>query len=385
MIAAYAIGASRSYIFVRSEKAQMARRLMAAVDAAERYGILGNHVLGSNFSLEIEVMLSAGAFVCGEETAMISAIEGGRAMPRSRPPYPATSGLLGRPTTINNVETLAHVPTIILNRDYFTSVGTEKSKGTKVFCLAGKVNRTGAAEVPFGTTIRQLVFDIGGGVANGKKFKAVQTGGPSGGCLSEKFLDVSLDYETLQSAGSIMGSGGIIVLDEDTCVVDTAKYFLSFTTAESCGKCTPCRIGLKRIHEILTRITEGKGSPEDLSQLETMSATIGNTALCALGQGAPNPVLTTMKYFRDEYMTHLQEKSCPAHVCPSLISYKVDSGLCVGCGLCYRNCPIDAIRFEEVFDERTNTVSKKPVIDQSKCVRCGSCFSICPKRAVLKE
>jgi NADH-quinone oxidoreductase subunit F len=385
MIAAYAIGASRSYIFVRAEKAQMARRLMTAVDAAERYGILGDHVLGSGFSLEIEVMLSAGAFVCGEETAMISAIEGSRAMPRPRPPYPATSGLLGRPTTINNVETLAHVPTIILNRDYFTSVGTEKSKGTKVFCLAGKVTRTGAAEVPFGTTIRQLVFDIGGGVANGKKFKAVQTGGPSGGCLSEKFLDVPLDYETLQSAGSIMGSGGIIVLDEDTCVVDTAKYFLSFTTAESCGKCTPCRIGLKRIHEVLTRITEGKGTAEDLSKLETMSATVGNTALCALGQGAPNPVLTTMKYFHDEYVTHLQDKSCPAHVCPSLISYKVDSGLCIGCGLCYRNCPIDAIRFEEVFDERTNMVAKKPVIDQSKCARCGSCYSICPKRAVLKE
>jgi len=385
IIAAYAIGATHGYIFVRAEKLQMARRFMTAVDAAQRYGLLGDNILDSGFNFDVEVMLSAGAFVCGEETAMISAIEGNRAMPRPRPPYPATSGLMGKPTTINNVETLAHIATIILDKEYFTKVGTERSKGTKVFCLAGKVTRTGAAEVPLGTTIRQLIFDIGGGVANGKKFKAVQTGGPSGGCLSEKFLDLPLDYESLQSAGSIMGSGGIIVLDEDTCIVDTAKYFLNFTTAESCGKCTPCRIGLKRIHETLTRITQGRGTVEDLDQLKSLGASIGNTALCALGQGAPNPTLTTMNYFRDEYLAHIQEKRCPAHVCADLIAYKVEPSLCIGCGLCYRNCPIDAIRFEEVFDEQTKEVAKKPVIDSEKCVRCGSCFAICPKHAIIRE
>jgi NADH:ubiquinone oxidoreductase subunit F (NADH-binding)/(2Fe-2S) ferredoxin len=385
IIAAYAIGATHGYIFVRAEKGLMAKRLMTAVDAAQRYGLLGDNILGSGFNFDVDVMLSAGAFVCGEETAMIATIEGNRAMPRVRPPYPATSGLMAKPTTINNVETLAHVPTLITDPEYFTKVGTEKSKGTKVFCLAGKVVRTGAAEVPLGTSLRQLIFEIGGGVANGKKFKAVQTGGPSGGCLSEKFLDLPLDYESLQSVGSIMGSGGIIVLDEDSCIVDTAKYFLGFTTAESCGKCTPCRIGLKRIHEVLTRITDGQGTRADLSQLESLGATLGNTALCALGQGAPNPVLTTMKYFPEEYTAHLEQKCCPAHVCQNLISYSVQPSLCVGCGLCYKNCPADAIKFEEVFDESTNAAAKRPTIDPAKCARCGSCYAVCPKHAIVKE
>jgi NADH:ubiquinone oxidoreductase subunit F (NADH-binding)/Pyruvate/2-oxoacid:ferredoxin oxidoreductase delta subunit/(2Fe-2S) ferredoxin len=384
IIAAYAIGASKGYVFVRAEKPLMAKRLMGAVEQARKAGLLGKNILGSGYSLDIEVILSAGAFVCGEETALIAAIEGKRAMPRPRPPFPATNGLWGKPTTINNVETLAHVPNVILDKDHFASVGSEKSKGTKVFCLAGKVERTGAAEVPLGTSLRHLIFEIGGGVADGKAFKAVQTGGPSGGCLSEKFLDLSLDYESLQSAGSIMGSGGIIVMDEDTCVVDTAKYFLGFTTAESCGKCTPCRIGLKRVHGILTRITEGKGTVEDLSMLESLGATIGNTALCALGQGAPNPVLTTLRYFPLEYMAHIKEKECPAHVCASLTKFYVDKSNCVGCGLCAKSCPVEAITMQEAADEHEAALLNVASIDSDRCIRCGSCATVCPKKAIRR-
>jgi len=385
IIAAYAIGASKGYIFVRAEKLQMAKTLETAVDAAYRCGLLGHSILCSDFSFDIEVMLSAGAFVCGEETAMISAIEGNRATPRPRPPYPAVSGLNGKPTTINNVETLAHVPTIVLNNEYFTKAGTEKSKGTKVFCLAGKVARTGAAEIPFGMTLRELIFDIGGGTVGNKKFKAVQTGGPSGGCLSEKFLDLPLDYESLQSANAIIGSGGVIVLDEDTCIVDLAKYFLTFTTAESCGKCTPCRIGLKRIHEILSRITEGEGTMEDLDQLKNLSETISKTALCALGKTAPNPVLTTLEYFRDEYIAHIKEKRCPAHVCRSLVTYKVDLNHCIACGICHKNCPSGAMQFKELPGTKENVSIKQPVIDQEVCIRCGLCYQNCPVHAIIKE
>jgi NADH-quinone oxidoreductase subunit F len=386
IIAAYAIGANKGYIFVRTEKPLMARRFKLAVEDARRYGLLGKKILGSNFSFDVQVMLSAGAFVCGEETALMAAIEGKRAMPRPRPPFPATKGLWNLPTTINNVETLAHIPTIIAKgAGEFAKVGTERSKGTKVYCLTGKVARTGAAEVPIGTTIRQLVFDIGGVTSTGKKFKAVQTGGPSGGCLSEQFLDLPLDYETLQAAGSIMGSGGIVVLDEDTCIVDIARYFLTFTTAESCGKCTPCREGLKRMLDILTRITEGKGEESDLNQLQSLCEATIKSSLCALGRTAPNPVLTTMKYFRDEYEAHIKEKRCPAHVCPSLIkSYQIVPELCTTCGLCIKECPAEAIAFREVYDSRKNATLKKADISKEKCTRCGHCFSVCPFTAIEK-
>jgi NADH-quinone oxidoreductase subunit F/NADP-reducing hydrogenase subunit HndC len=331
-------------------------------------------------------MLSAGAFVCGEETALMAAIEGRRAMPRTRPPFPATQGLWDKPTTINNVETLSHVPTIMVTggKEY-AKIGSEKSKGTKVYCLAGKINRTGAAEVPIGTSMRELVFGIGGGVGGGKKFKAVQIGGPSGGCLSESCLDLSLDYESLQSAGAIMGSGGIIIANEDTCIVDLAKYFLTFTTTESCGKCTPCRIGLPKMLDILTRITDGKGEAEDIPRLQEIAVSVADSSLCALGRTAPNPVLTTIKYFRDEYESHIKDKRCPAHVCPNLISYRVEPAQCVACGLCFKNCPNDAIRLEETFDESTHSVMKKAVIDMAKCIHCGLCFEICPKDAIAKE
>jgi len=359
MIAGYATGASESYIFVRAEKPLMAERLKTAIAQARTHGLLGRNILGSKFSFDVRLMLSAGAFVCGEETALIAAIEGKRAMPRPRPPFPATNGLWGKPTTINNVETLAHIPLILSqgSKEY-AGVGSEKSKGTKVYCLAGKVERTGAAEVPIGTTIRTLVFDIGGGVPSGKKFKAIQIGGPSGGCLPEKFLDLQLDYESLQSAGAIMGSGGIVIIDEDTCIVDLAKYFLNFTIAESCGKCSPCRVGLQRMLETVTRITEGKGTEADLTDLRDISAAVADSSLCALGRTAPNPILSTMKYFPDEYKVHVEEKRCPAHGCAAMIKgYTVNAEECKSCGLCAKKCPAGAI---------TLNASKKAEIDASR-------------------
>lgn len=386
IIAAYAIGATEGYIFVRTEKALMAKRLQTAVKQAEQYGLLGKKILGSDFSFHVNVMLSAGAFVCGEETALMAAIEGRRAMPRPRPPFPATKGLWNQPTTVNNVETLAHVPTIIARgAKEFAKVGSERSKGTKVYCLAGKITRGGAAEVPLGTTIRKLVFDIGGGPLAGKKFKAVQTGGPGGGCLSERFLDMPLDFETLTEAGSIMGSGGIIIVDEDTCVVDLARYFLTFTTAESCGKCTPCREGTKRLLDILNRITEGEGREDDLEQLQSISNAVMELSLCALGRIAPNPVLTTMRYFREEYDAHVKEKRCPAHVCASFIkSYQVAPELCTSCMLCIKECPSEAIDLREVYDSRRNAVLKKADINKEKCIRCGHCSAVCPFTAIEK-
>lgn len=384
IIAAYAIGASEGYIFVRAEKPLMAEHLAQAIKDAKRYGLLGENILGSGFSLEVKTMLSAGAFVCGEETALIAAIEGRRAMPRPRPPFPATKGLWDKPTTINNVETLAHIPTIIVDgAEEYCKVGTEKSKGTKVYCLAGNVTRTGAAEIPIGTSIGRLIYDIGGGVPDGKQLKAVQMGGPSGGCLPENKLDLPLDYETLQAAGAIMGSGGIIVLDEDTCIVDLARYFLNFTTAESCGKCTPCRVGLKAMLEVVEGITTGSGKEEDIKTLETLSKVIADSSLCALGRTAPNPVLSTLRYFRDEYEAHITGDSCPSHLCRHFMKgYTVNIDLCKGCHICARDCPVEAISFTQTQEAATGKTVEKAVIDAEKCIKCGNCAEVCPFGAV---
>jgi NADH:ubiquinone oxidoreductase subunit F (NADH-binding)/NAD-dependent dihydropyrimidine dehydrogenase PreA subunit/(2Fe-2S) ferredoxin len=374
VIAGYAIGAREGYIFVRAEKPLMAKRLETAIAQAKKHGLLGENVLSSGFGFDVKIMLSAGAFVCGEETALIAAIEGKRAMPRARPPFPATQGLWDKPTTINNVETLAHVPLILdEGAKEYADIGSEKSKGTKVYCLAGDVERTGAAEVPVGTTIRRLVFDIGGGVPFGKRFKAIQIGGPSGGCLPEKFLDLPLDYESLQSAGAIMGSGGIVIIDEETCIVDLAKFFLNFTTAESCGKCSPCRIGLQRMLETITRITDGEGTEADLTDLRDISVAVADSSLCALGRTAPNPVLSTMKYFPEEYRAHVEEKRCPSRACASMIKgYAVDAEQCKGCGLCVNKCMTSSIRVE----------AAKATIDVSTCIRCGQCLNECPFGAI---
>ena len=381
IISAYAIGAREGIIFVRAEKPLMAEQLSHAINEAKRYGLLGENILGSGFNLDVRPMLSAGAFVCGEETAMMAAIEGRRAMPRPRPPFPATKGLWELPTTINNVETLAHIPTIIVEgAEKYSKMGTLKSTGTKVYCLAGKVERTGAAEVPVGTTIRQLIFDIGGGIPNGKTFKAVQIGGPSGGCLPEDSLDLPLDYESLQEAGAIMGSGGIIVLDEDTCIVDLARYFLNFTTAESCGKCTPCRVGLKAMLEVVERITQGEGRPEDLQTLQKLSNVVTDSSLCALGRTAPNPILSTIRYFKTEYEAHISGDMCPAHSCKHFIKgYEVDQLLCRGCEICTKECPANAINLSMATGAKS---ANKAQINKDLCIKCGRCKTSCPFGAV---
>ena len=338
-IAGYAIGADQGFIYVRAEYPIAVERLQLAIEQAREMGLLGENIFGHNFNFNIELRLGAGAFVCGEETALLASIEGKRGEPRPRPPFPANSGLWGKPTIINNVETLANIPRIIKNGwQWFASLGTEKSKGTKVFALAGKIKNTGLIEVPMGTTLRTIVYDIGGGLLNDKEFKAAQTGGPSGGCIPASLLDTPIDYENLIAVGGMMGSGGLIIMDEDTCMVDIARFFLEFTQDESCGKCPPCRIGTKRMLEILTKITEGKGTPEDLEHLETLAKTIKNASLCGLGQTAPNPVLSTLRYFRDEYEAHIYEQRCPAGVCTALLSYRIDPDKCRGCGLCARNC-----------------------------------------------
>lgn len=376
-IGGYAIGSEQGYIYIRAEYPLAIKRLQKAIAEAHKRGLLGKNILGSDFNFDIDIRLGAGAFVCGEETALIASIEGRRGMPRPRPPYPAQKGLWDSPTLINNVETWANVPAIFLNgSDWFAKLGTEKSKGTKVFALAGKIKNTGLVEVPMGTTLREIVYDIGGGIREDKRFKAVQTGGPSGGCIPEQFLDTPVDYESLLKAGSIMGSGGMIVMDEDTCMVDVAKFFLTFTQDESCGKCTPCREGTKRLLEILTRITEGKGVPEDLPKLEKLSNHVKKASLCGLGQSAPNPILSTMHNFREEYEAHINQKCCPAGVCQALLNYYVDPEKCVGCSLCAKICPVKCISGEP---------KKTYLIDNDICIKCGECKKKCPVKAIYRK
>ena len=376
-IAGYAIGANQGYVYVRAEYPIAVERLSIAIKQAEEYGLLGKDIFGKGFDFDLEIRLGAGAFVCGEETALMTSVEGHRGEPRPRPPFPAVKGLFGKPTILNNVETYANIPVIILKgAEWFSHIGTEKSKGTKVFAVGGKINNTGLVEIPMGTTLREIIYDIGGGIPNGKKFKAAQTGGPSGGCIPASELDTPIDYDSLIALGSMMGSGGLIVMDEDTCMVDLAKFFLEFTVDESCGKCPPCRIGTKRMLEIVTRITEGKGQPEDLEKLEILARNIKASALCGLGQTAPNPVLSTMKYFRDEYMAHVVEKKCPAGVCKSMLKFIIADDTCKHCGICKKNCPVGAISGDK------NTPF---VIDQDKCVKCGVCMEKCPFKSILKN
>ena len=376
-IAGYAIGASQGYIYVRAEYPIAVKRLEIAIGQARDYGLLGPDIFGSGFDFDLELRLGAGAFVCGEETALMTSIEGHRGEPRPRPPFPAVKGLFERPTVLNNVETYANIPQIILKgADWFASMGTEKSKGTKVFALGGKIHNTGLVEVPMGTTLREIVEEIGGGIPNGKKFKAAQTGGPSGGCIPASLIDIPVDYDNLISIGSMMGSGGLIVMDEDTCMVDIAKFFLEFTVDESCGKCTPCRIGTKRLLEMLDKITKGKGTMEDLDKMEELCYHIKANSLCGLGQSAPNPVLSTLKYFRDEYVAHIVDKKCPAGVCKALLSYVIDREKCKGCTLCARACPADAI---------SGTVKQPHVIDPAKCLKCGACMEKCKFGAIYKK
>ncbi|MGN0710313.1 MAG: NADH-quinone oxidoreductase subunit NuoF [Anaerovoracaceae bacterium] len=376
-IAGYAIGANQGYIYVRAEYPIAVERLKIAIGQARDYGLLGKNIFDTGFDFDIELRLGAGAFVCGEETALMTSIEGNRGEPRPRPPFPAVKGLFESPTILNNVETYANIPQIILKGpEWFSSMGTEKSKGTKVFALGGKVNHTGLVEVPMGTTLRTVIEEIGGGIPNGKKFKAAQTGGPSGGCIPAEHYDIPIDYDNLIEIGSMMGSGGLIVMDEDNCMVDIAKFFLEFTVDESCGKCTPCRVGTKRMYEILEKITSGQGTMEDLDKLEELAYYIKDNALCGLGQTAPNPVLSTLRYFRDEYIAHVKDKVCPAKVCKDLLSYKIIPEKCKGCTLCQKICPQGAI----------TGVSKQPhVIDNEKCIKCGACLNNCHFGAIIKE
>ncbi len=378
-IAGYAIGAEQGYIYVRAEYPIAVERLSIAIDQAYEYGLLGKDIFGKGFNFDLELRLGAGAFVCGEETALMTSVEGKRGEPRPRPPFPAVSGLFEKPTILNNVETYANIPVIILKgAEWFNGIGTEKSKGTKVFAVGGKIEHTGLVEIPMGTTLREIIYDIGGGIPNGKSFKAAQTGGPSGGCIPASEIDTPIDYENLIALGSMMGSGGLIVMDEDTCMVDLAKFFLEFTVDESCGKCPPCRIGTKRMLEIVTRITEGKGEVEDLEKLEKLARNIKSAALCGLGQTAPNPVLSTMKYFRDEYMAHVVDKKCPAGVCKSMLQYIIYEDTCKSCGICKKNCPTGAISGDKKTGEPF-------VIDQDNCVKCGVCMEKCPFKAILKN
>jgi len=376
-ICGYAIGASKGVVYIRAEYPLAVERLQKAIVAARETGLLGNNILGSDFSFDIDMYYGAGAFVCGEETALIRSLQSERGEPTSKPPFPAESGFWGKPSNVNNVETFANIPVILLKgADWFASIGTAKSKGTKVFALAGKVNNVGLVEVPMGTTLREVIFDIGGGIRNGKKFKAAQTGGPSGGCLTEKFLDTPIDFDNLIAAGSMMGSGGMIVLDEDDCMVNVAKFYLGFTVEESCGKCTPCRVGNKRMLEMLEKISAGKATEKDLSRLRELATIIKDTSLCGLGQTAPNPVLSTLDNFYDEYLAHVRDKRCPAGKCKSLMQYVIDPAKCKGCTMCAKVCPAGAI---------AGKVKEPHVISQEKCVKCGACFATCKFGAISKR
>ena len=382
-IAGYAIGASQGYIYVRAEYPIAVKRLQIAIDQAHEYGLLGEDIFGTGFNFDIKIRLGAGAFVCGEETALMTSIEGKRGEPRPRPPFPAVKGLYQKPTTLNNVETYANIPQIILKgAEWFASMGTEKSKGTKVFALGGKINHTGLVEVPMGTTLRTIIEEIGGGIPGGKKFKAAQTGGPSGGCIPAQHLDIEIDYDNLLAIGSMMGSGGLIVMDETDCMVDIAKFFLEFTVDESCGKCTPCRIGTKRLLEMLEKITKGQGSLELLDEMEELCNYIKANSLCGLGQTAPNPVLSTLHFFRDEYVAHVVDKKCPAGVCKDLLEYTIVKDSCMGCSLCSRKCPVGAITVTDYIPEG----KKRPAfeIDHSKCIKCGACMDSCKFKAIIK-